>query len=109
VLHGVNGSFIKYGLDPQEEALKSGGVPSDVNWGEDPESLWGILNSDVGGFHFRGKVETIAGNYGLFYDNLYNVLRNNSELFVKAEEALNVIRIIEAALKSSKERRMVTL
>ena len=109
VLHGVNGSFVKYGLDPQEDALKSGGVPNELNWGEDPESLWGILNSDINGIHFKGKVETIPGNYGLFYTNLYDVLANNATLLVKAEEALNVIRIIEAALKSSKEQRMVVL
>lgn len=109
VLHGVNGSFIKYGLDPQEEALKGGGVPGDIHWGEDPEPLWGLLNSDVNGVHFRGKIETIPGNYGLFYNNLYDAIRNKTELFVKAEEALNVIRIIEAALLSSQEQRVIVL
>lgn len=109
VLHGVNGSFVKYGLDPQEEALKRGEEPNSHGWGEDPESLWGLLNSNINGVHFRGNIETIAGDYSLFYSNLHDAIRNNAQLFVTADEALNVIRVIGAALISSEEKRMVNL
>ncbi len=101
MLHGVNGSFIKYGIDPQEEALKMGYLPNQSDWGSDPEDLWGILNSDINGLHFRGRIETIAGNYPAFYDNIYQVIRHGSELEVKPEESLAGIRIIEEALKSN--------
>jgi scyllo-inositol 2-dehydrogenase (NADP+) len=78
MLHGVKGSFIKYGLDPQEEALKKGVWPGIDDWGVDPEELWGWLNSEVNDIHVEGKVETIPGNYGNFYSNLYDVIRKNA-------------------------------
>lgn len=35
-LHGTGGSYIKYGLDTQEEALKRGKVPGRTGWGKRP-------------------------------------------------------------------------
>jgi len=109
VLHGERGSFIKYGLDPQEAALNAGHLPNEVGWGRDPESLWGLLNSDIQGLHFKGAIESIPGNYSLFYDNLYNVIRHGETPAVAASEALNVIRVIEAALVSQQTQRCVSL
>lgn len=108
-LHGTNGSFLKYGLDPQEDLLKQGHLPTEPNWGAEPESNWGILNTDKRGLHYKGKIETIPGNYMAFYDNIYEVLANGAELAVKPEEAINVIKIIEAAVKSSETGKMIKL
>ena len=36
VLHGTSGSWVKHGLDTQEDALKAGGVPGSPGWGHDP-------------------------------------------------------------------------
>ncbi|TCO09134.1 Gfo/Idh/MocA family oxidoreductase [Natronoflexus pectinivorans] len=99
MLHGVNGSFIKYGLDPQEEALKNGHLPNEPAWGTDPQNLWGLLNSDVSGLHFRGNIETVAGNYSAYYDNLHQSIRFGSESAVKPQESLEGIRIIEEVLR----------
>jgi len=52
-------------------------------------------------------VETIPGNYNLFYNNIYDVLRNKEDLLVKPEEVAGVIRILEACLKSNREKRTV--
>ena len=52
--------------------------------------------------HFRGRVETVAGNYAAYYDNIYDVMRNRAELEVPPEQAINVIHLIEAALESSR-------
>ena len=35
IVHGMKGSYVKYGLDPQENALKAGQMPVGVNWGHD--------------------------------------------------------------------------
>lgn len=103
ILHGVDGSFVKYGIDPQEQALKEGKVPGGADWGTEDESLWGILNVAEG----RRKVETIAGNYLQFYENIFQAVRNNHPLEVKAEEAREVIRIIEACYESNKQHRAI--
>ena len=61
MLHGVKGSFLKYGLDPQEEALKKGEWPAGDDWGKDPEESWGWLNSEVNNFHFKGQAGAHRG------------------------------------------------
>ena len=47
-----------------------------------------------------GSIETEHGNYMAFYDNVFDVLRNEANIVVKQEEARNVIRIIELAFES---------
>lgn len=107
-VHGVKGSFVKYGLDPQEEALKLHHIPAGPGWGMEPESFWGKLNTDIEGLHYEGKIETLPGNYLGYYQNIYEVIREGKVLAVKAEEAMQVIQLIEAAMKSSEEKRSVS-
>lgn len=106
-LHGTKGSFVKHGLDPQEEALKLGQRPTSEHWGEEPEELWGTINTTIGGLHFRGKVETFAGRYTDYYQNVADAIRGRAELIVKPEEAANTIRVIELALESSARKCVV--
>ena len=108
-LHGTNGSFLKYGLDPQEEMLKQGGNPSMPDWGKEPEDQWGILNTEINGVHVRGKVETVAGNYAAYYDNMYDAIRNHAELEVIPEQALHVTHLIEAAMESNRSGQIVEI
>jgi len=100
LLHGTEGSFVKYGADPQEEALNRGQYPNEPDWGKEEEEKWGILNTTTGGIHFRGRIETVAGCYHEFYNLLYDTIVNGKDLAVKPEESLNVIRIIRAAYES---------
>jgi scyllo-inositol 2-dehydrogenase (NADP+) len=97
LIHGHNGSFIKYGIDPQEQALKEGGIPGGLGWGTEAEKDWGLLNTQLSGMHFYGKLETIPGNYLAFYDNVHDAIRHGKELAVKPEEAAEVIKVIEKA------------
>lgn len=109
VLHGTDGSFVKYGLDPQEDALKAGSIPTGANWGAELPEYWGKLNTQVNGLHVEGKIETIKGAYPDFYTNIYETIAEGKELAVKPEEALDVIRIIEAAIESSKQKKTIHL
>jgi scyllo-inositol 2-dehydrogenase (NADP+) len=106
-LHGTEGSFIKHGLDPQEDALKAGGTFTDPGWGREPEKDWGLLNTQLDGLHLRGTVETLPGTYQAFYQNIYDAIQGRAGLAVTAEQATNVIRIIEAAMQSNEEKRRV--
>ena len=109
MLHGTNGSFLKFGIDPQEEMLKQGLNPSMPDWGKEPESQWGILNTEINGMHIRGKVETIAGNYSAYYDNIYDAIRKRAELEVLPEQTLDVLHIIESAKESSRSGHNIEL
>src|SRR3546814_2456831 len=44
VLHGTDGSYVKYGIDPQEERLKAGHLPEEANWGYEDDIYWGTIN-----------------------------------------------------------------
>jgi predicted dehydrogenase len=108
-IHGTQGSFVKHGLDPQEEQLKAGAVPCGAGWGAEAEAWWGLLNAEVNGLHFRGKVETERGNYGAFYDDIYRSLRDGVAPQTDASGILPVIRIIEAAFRSVREGRTIAV
>lgn len=109
IIHGTEGSFVKRGTDPQEELLKVDRLPDEPNWGKEPQGDWGKLNTTLGGLHVEGQVETIPGNYAHFYTNLYEAIRNGSQLMVQPEEALLTIQILEACLESNRERKTVRL
>ncbi|GAA4320169.1 Gfo/Idh/MocA family oxidoreductase [Compostibacter hankyongensis] len=108
-LHGTAGSFIKYGGDPQEALLKAGKSPLDEDFGHEPESQWGTLNTQWEGLHFSGKIETCRGSYMGFYDNIYGAIREKASLAVTPVQAQQTIAVIEAALKSSEEKRIISL
>lgn len=101
ILHGTDGSFVKYGFDPQEDALKNGLPVLGTNWGVEPEKQWGMLNTQINGLHYLGTVETMPGCYQTYYKNIYQALTSGVELIVKPEQALNVIRTIELSKRSN--------
>jgi len=106
VLYGTQGSYLKFGLDPQEEALKQGGSPAQPNWGAEPEEAWGAITQCDGNL-MRAKYPTLAGCYPEYYTNVYRAIARKDELAVKPQEAREVIRLIELAQQSSLEKRML--
>lgn len=100
-VHGRKGSFIKYGMDPQEELLQAGKKPNDTpNWGRETEEIWGKLNT----VEEERQVESERGDYRKLYQNLYNAILGKEELLVKPEEAREVIKVIELAYRSHEEK-----
>lgn len=102
IIHGSKGSFIKYGIDPQEEPLRNGKMPEGEDWGIESSDNWGLVTIGYDDEDFDGRIETEAGNYMGFYNNVFDVLRNSAEMAVKPYEARNVIRMIELAFDSAK-------
>ncbi len=108
-IYGESGTFHKFGIDPQEELLKAGNLPIGDNWGTEHETEWGTLFYERDGIDFNEKVETLPGDYNIFYNNVFEAIRNGAELKVKPEEALEVLKILEACVVSNRERRTVVL
>lgn len=105
LLHGLGGSFIKYGMDPQEAALLEGRTPANTpDWGVDRSGARGTLHLDVDGRSVREAVETLPGCYQAFYDNVYDVIRDGRTLEVTGGDGLRTIRTIELAFSSSAKR-----
>lgn len=109
ILHGTQGSFLKWGIDPQEERLKGRILPDSPGFGEEGEENWGILNTHLHGLDFRGKIKTEPGNYNAFYNNIYRCIRLGEPLQIDPREPAQVIRIIEAAFRSDREKREISL
>jgi len=109
LIHGTKGSFIKYGMDPQEARLRGDNFPDGTDWGadwgEDPEGLWGTL-SLVG--EPNRKVKTERGDYRGFYANVRDAIEKGAQLEVTPEQALRVMRGVLLAHKSSREGRRVS-
>lgn len=107
MLHGMKGSFIKWGDDPQEALLRTGVMPGTPDWGKEPEEIWGLLHTEKDGSVIRKKYPSATGNFGAYYDDLYDAIINGSPLKVRPEDGYNIIKLIELALQSSREKRTV--
>ncbi len=108
ILLGDKGSFVKYGLDVQEAALKAGLTPhTKADWGIEPESVWGNLVTEMNGVNFSGKIQSEPGDYRNYYVNIYDAITNNKPLEVSPQHARNIIRVIELAMQSNDEKRTI--
>ncbi len=96
---GTRGTYTKYGLDPQEDAMKTGGDPTAPDWGREPQDLWGELTTAEG----TTNVPTIPGNYRPYYENVRNAILGRAEIAVTPEQALNVMRVMELSAESSRK------
>lgn len=109
ILHGTLGSFVKYGVDKQEAALLRGEMPDHPYWGEETEEELGLIHTEINKQEVHRKYPGIPGNYGGFYQNIYEHLRLGKPLQTSARDILNVIRVIEAAYQSQRERKIIDL
>lgn len=109
IIHGTKGSFLKSRADVQEVALQSGEAPGSEGWGREPERERGLLHTEVDGKIIREQVPTELGNYLEYYDGVYQALRNKAPLPVTADDGINVIMVIEAAILSSATGKKIAL
>ncbi|WP_068617687.1 oxidoreductase [Paenibacillus tuaregi] len=106
-VHGSKGSFIKFGLDSQEDALRQGKKPGSPGWGRDQEQWYGELTTEIGEQEITKKLETIPGSYENFYQGIFQSITDQAPVPVSPSEAMNTIKVIELAKKSSLEQRTV--
>jgi predicted dehydrogenase len=108
-LSGLRGTYEKEGVDPQEDALRTGMRPGDANWGIEPRERWGRLSTDVGSMHIDGAVETLPGTYETYYALLRDALLHGGPPPVDPAEVVQVLQVIEAAQLSAKEGKVVAM
>ena len=109
VLHGTNGSFIKQGIDPQEDQLRSGMWVTDADYGFDKPENYGTLTLDKNSETTKETIETLQGNYKYYFDAVADSIRNQTAPPVSPTENLLVIQILEAAYQSNAENRVINL
>ncbi|TDQ77825.1 Gfo/Idh/MocA family oxidoreductase [Sphingobacterium yanglingense] len=107
-IYGMNGCFVKRGVDPQENLLRAGARPeSDPSWGVEPAEIQGKLSLLENGQDVEEYVLSEIGTGQDFYKNIVATLLGEEELFIKPEQARDVIRILELAEQSWAEQRTV--
>lgn len=104
-LQGTLGSYLKQGLDPQEQQLKSGMSITDAMFGREHRSQFGRLFLESG----NSTVPTSAGNYADYYRQFAAALAGQQKVPVAIEEAVAVMKILVLADKSSAEQRTLAL
>jgi scyllo-inositol 2-dehydrogenase (NADP+) len=109
VLHGTKGSFIKSRGDVQEAMLQAGVIPEGDGWGKEPDEEMGLLHTKKDGTVIRERIPTERGHYGEYYEQVFQAIRNDKRIPVSAEDGLNIIKIIEVAYESNREKRIVEL
>src|SRR5579859_2330003 len=94
-ISGLRGTYEKWGLDPQEDALRTGMRPGDPEWGLEPRERWGRLSTDIGGIHIDGPVEMLPGAYERYYALLRDALISGGPPPVDPADVVATLRIIE--------------
>jgi predicted dehydrogenase len=107
VVHGTAASFVKHGLDPQEDALKRGvrpTWPAAAGWGRDPGPAT-LVTRDPDGRAQRLEVTLAAGEHMAYYAALAAAVRGQGPNPVPPDEALAVMALIELGFASAAQRR----
>ena len=98
VVHGTKASWVKNGIDPQENQLKAGRLPGDPGWGDDP--IAGELVTPEG----TRPTPTLSGDFRSFYAGLHAAITEGAAPPVTIEESLAVMRVLETATNVASRR-----
>ncbi|CAH0536084.1 oxidoreductase [Vibrio marisflavi] len=102
---GTQGSFEKYGLDPQEERLIAGAQPIENTWSEETPDQHGVFYT----LDESEKVPSEHGGYQHYFVGMAQAIREGKDAPVKAEDALWNIKLIELAMQSSQSGQTVSV
>jgi predicted dehydrogenase len=102
---GDRAAYMKWGMDVQEAALRAGEPPTGALWGVEPEAQWGRIGADAD----VRAVPTERGDYGRFYAGVVAAIRDGAPPPVDPSDAVAGLAIIEAAIRSAAEHRVVAI
>ncbi|WP_434462979.1 oxidoreductase [Serratia plymuthica] len=103
IVHGTQGSFIKFGLDPQEDRLKAGERLPQADWGYDMRD--GVVTLSRDGILAEKPLLSIPGNYPAYYAAIRDAINGEGENPVPAGDAIKVMEMIELGIESAKQQK----
>ncbi len=106
-VHGTVASYVKAGMDMQEDQVRRGMRPGDAGWGVDPQP--GTIATWTGGKLQTAIAPNEVGRYPDFYRGVRDAIVSAAPNPVPAEDGVAVMRILEAARRSAAEHREITL
>ena len=109
VVHGKKGSFLKQRGDIQEDMLKTGEKPNLDSWGTEPAEKEGLLHTEINEEEVRETIHTLQGNYYELFDGVYKAIKEDKPEPVTAEDGIKTMKIIDAAIASSEQKKIIEL
>ena len=107
IIHGTRGSYVKFGLDPQEDRLKNGERLPQEDWGYDMRD--GVVTRVEGEELVEETLLTMPGNYPAYYAAIRDALNGTGENPVPASQAIQIMELIELGIESAKHRATLCL
>ncbi|EPA0059699.1 oxidoreductase [Enterobacter cloacae] len=107
IIHGTRGSYVKFGLDPQEDRLKNGERLPQEDWGYDMRD--GVVIKVEGETLVEETLLTSPGNYPAYYAAVRDALNGTGENPVPASQAIQIMELIELGIESAKHRATLCL
>lgn len=103
IAHGDKASFVKYGIDSQEDMLKANLKPGVEGWGEDPIAGELIISSN----DWPEVIDRpmVPGDYRLYYTAMRDAIRGDGPLPVSTQQALDLMKLLDLAMASAHARR----
>jgi len=109
IVHGTRGSYIKHGVDPQEDALRAGQRPPMAGWGADPQDGELVVPGSDGGEPQRRIWPTRAGNYVDYYAAVRDAILGNGPNPVPPEQAVALMELLDIGQRSAAEGRAIRI
>lgn len=105
--YGDQGSYVSNGTDVQANAIFAGKRPADdlQGWGYEDRALWGTLRTAAG----EERIPSAQGCYHAYYEAFAKAVGDGTAPPVTPEQAIMTLEVLDAALLSAKEGRLVTL
>jgi scyllo-inositol 2-dehydrogenase (NADP+) len=64
-------------------------------FGHEEEGTRGILHTQLGKLSFRGRVETLPGDWGILFQNLADSILQDAPSLISLDDILEQMRILE--------------
>jgi len=110
-VHGTGGSWVKTGLDPQEDTLKTGQRPDGIaRWDLPAETASFSLPDDRNPDLVRASPHALKpGRYTDYYAGVRDAILGKGPVPVTADEASTVMGMLELGIKSHEARREIEI
>lgn len=108
LLHGTRGSYVKQGVDPQEDALRAGRRPGGSDWGIDALPGKWVRAQPDGSLHTEA-VPSARGDYRRYYTQVRDAILGQGKPPVTPEEAVQLMQWLDLGRRSAAEGRALSL